>query len=509
MHKHSSALINKILCILFALTFSLVAFGEEISGTKPDIKSLEIYGYQDNSVRGSRTVAQSLTTLPRQFTGRFTKSKRIDSVYFDSARSLLIVCLESRPENCRRYQTDASEIVPAVSKKDDTHQVLIEFSKDGLYRKCEISSRSGLLCDAANMADFVSARFVAGRHVVSMSASPDSYTCSYPVGGPAQCNSARSLSNHARSLAFGHFSQNNDIEMLSFRDGNAELCTLEISRVICAPVSGLNRFAQAGVSSPAYDSRTQRSVLFGVFHNAIVVCSYRSKSNPSAFSCSEETVKVNSDIVRPVVLTTRSKSGKPIREWLSLSVKVARQTADSNSPEIAEAKKVVDAFVSASQQAGVPRFGSSSNVSVQSRLIEFEYDEDEESYVPQNLQAELDYGPRFSLWSDSFGSLAWEWWASTATKTLTQCLDDCKSEFDMDVGRCSMYEADVAFAGLWVTSVATLVVVITPGLGVSAPVVLAGGVGASASVSSMVGSFCRSGAYSRWASCQSWARRSC
>jgi hypothetical protein len=324
----------------------------------------------------------------------------------------------------------------------------------------------------------------------------------------AQCNSARSLSNHALSLAFGHFSQNSDIEILSFRDGNAELCTLETSRVICAPVSGLNRFAQAGVSSPAYDSRTQRSVLFGVFHNAIVVCSYRTKSDPSAFSCSEETVKVNLDIVRPVVLTTRSKSGKPIREWLSLSVKVASQTADSNSPEIAQAKKVVDAFVSASQQAGVPRFGSSSNVSVQSRPIEFE-DGEGESLVPQNLQAELDYGPSFSLWSDSFGSLAWEWWASTTVKTLTQCLDDCKSEFDMDVGRCSMYEADVAFLGLWTTGVATLVVVITPGLGVSAPVVVAGGVGASASVSSLVGSFCRGGAYSRWASCQSWARRSC
>jgi cation transport ATPase len=72
-----------------------------------------------------------------------------------------------------------------------------------------------------------------------------------------------------------------------------------------------------------------------------------------------------------------------------------------------------------------------------------------------------------------------------------------------------MYEADVAFVGLWTTSVATLVVAITPGLNLSTPAVLIGGVGAAASVGALVGSFCRGNAAARWGSCQAWARRNC
>jgi hypothetical protein len=339
----------------------------------------------------------------------------------------------------------------------------------------------------------------------------DSYACSYSSSGPTQCNSARSLQDQTSTLLFGFYSQGTVLEALNIRDGNVELCRFELSGVQCAPARGLGKLTEKGISSAAYDKRLNRSILYGVFPNSVAVCKYQ--INSKEFICAEESTTVDLVATKPIILTTRNKSGKPLREYLSLQTSSKKWGSSTSSTETKDFEKIANAFVSALENVGVAKFGqrvdSNSTAPIKSKVLGPDDDEDSELYVPQNLQAELDNGWSYSLWSDSFGSFAWQWWLEFAVKSLKECLDDCKSEHEFDVARCSVYEEDAALVGIWVTAVATLTVVITPGIGVSAPVVIAGGLGATASLSSLVGSSCRSGAFSRWAGCQSWARSNC
>lgn len=452
--------------------------------------------------------SQHVSNPDRMFVADLSGNGQSDAVFFNADKSVLGVCLDGKTERCRAYElADTADVVPAAPRRGAVGQhALLVIGKTGTTQLCELSASLQLQCaDVGADARVVFVETPTGQRFASTHAAGEDYSCAFTDSGASRCSSARSMVSADKALLFARFAKNRDAELLTFRDGVAQLCAISGR---CTPVTGLERFATRNPQVAALWSGKHAASLVGVFDQEVAYCQLTGQAR---FECAYEGTLLKARSMQISVVMVRNSAGKPVVEWLSVrpTMETLKQaTIIGTVVQVTGYQEEVSDSLKRARRNLAQR--GHDHVSSAVEHSDFDRYRTLASHILVDDDFSMTFGSpalylmwdnfdnSFSMWSDMVGiNLLY---AFAVTQPRQVCLDSCDASKDADAGMCAIFAGAIIVGGYLSTGALSLATLITgPGAGA----VLITGLTVTTSVATGVGTVCAARTWANWAYCTS------